>query len=136
MDASRPSEGLLECQIVRSVGGSGETCLVMSRASEKRAGRISTGRGGEGGGGGNGTPLLAQRGHRQPPPAPPLKRHHSIASEAGAGCGFVGQIVPVATKYRRGREALNLWPAATKGTDSSPSRDRRVPGTRSRQRLK
>jgi len=36
---------------------------------------------------------------------PPPQRHHSIASEAGAGCGFMGQVAPVATKYRSGREA-------------------------------
>jgi len=35
-----------------------------------------------------------------------------------------------------GTPGVNLWPAATKRTDSFPSRGRRVPGTRSGQRLK
>ena len=60
---------------------------------------------GWGGEGGNGTPLLAQPGNRQAPPFPPPQLRKSIASEAGVPCGFVGQVAPVATKYRRGREA-------------------------------
>jgi len=47
--------------------------------------------------------VILIRNVRRPPPPP--KRHHRIASEAGAGCGIVGQVAPVATKYRRGREA-------------------------------
>ena len=105
MDASRPPEGLVDLQIVQSVGGSGDTCLVGSRASENRAGYFSGGCGGVGGGRGERHAAAHAAWPASTPPSTPPKRHHSIASEAGAGCGFVGQAAPVATKYRRGREA-------------------------------
>jgi len=43
VDASRPPQGLVERQIVLSVGGSGDICLVGSQASDKWAGYISGG---------------------------------------------------------------------------------------------
>jgi len=49
--------------------------------------------------------VILIRSVRRPPSPPPPKRQHSIASEAGAGFGFVCQVAPVATKYRRGMEA-------------------------------
>ena len=45
--------------------------------------------------------VILIRNVRRPPSPPPPKRQHRIASEAGAGFGFVCQVAPVATKYRR-----------------------------------